>query len=81
MDYIKYFIIRIHSNQAIVLDILHGRYSMNFGDAKNFCRENDMMLPLPKNERQSHQLMKFGPTWLDISVNAILGFSSYFDSD
>jgi len=45
---------------------------MSFGAAKQFCSDNQMKLPNPKNQEENGWLIPFGPTWLDIYVNDLL---------
>ena len=51
---------------------LRGPDKLTFGHAKQFCADNDMMLPLPTNYRDNTLLTEIGSTWIDIIVNDLL---------
>jgi len=45
---------------------------MTFPDAKQYCKGEEMELPVPSSEFENNLYAEFGETWIDVLVNPIL---------
>merc|ERR1712048_958622 len=46
---------------------------MGFGHANMFCKSKNTVLPRPRNNAENRNFVdRFGPTWINVIVNAIL---------
>ena len=52
--------------------MMQGPAEMTFGEAKQFCSDQQMELPKPKNQEENGIFTQFAPTWLDVYVNDLL---------
>jgi len=53
--------------------IVRGPRAMGFARAKHFCKSKNSVLPRPRNNAENRNLAnRFGPTWVNVVVNAIL---------
>ena len=50
----------------------HGPEDLSWRDARAFCEEHEMLLPMPIRSSQNDLFKTVGPTWLSLNLNDVI---------